>query len=321
MKKFSCFKKIGALILLSVVLIGCGGGGGSGGGGGKDGTIYFAMPSYYEAGGSMYAIPGGKTVNFYTTDISGNETLNADHVFTGITGSGIIKATLPKSLINAKRYIYTAVNINGPFDLRGKKSAELSKAIMNGDILFGQVIDADGEKALVTLINGGTIGNIEFTGKPYGDAVSVIKFTLPNTYFGKAPEGEEDPEYPMPAQKKVKFYTITKEESAKFDESSDQSTKPDVKLIYTGNTSGSNMVELPAELKGQNICFIAIVNITGDFDLQGQTLGAIITAVLEKKILLGKSCEAGTSNIKEYTLKEGKNNIENFIFKGLELAK
>lgn len=44
MKKFSYFKKFGALILLSIVLIVCSGGGG---GGGNDGTIYFSMPNMY----------------------------------------------------------------------------------------------------------------------------------------------------------------------------------------------------------------------------------------------------------------------------------
>lgn len=308
MSKFGYFQKFGLLILLSVVLIGCGGGGG---GGNDDGTIYFAMQSYYsntnEDDLGMYKIPSGKTVKFYTSSQTGADPFSADHVFTGITGNGIIKATLPKSLINKQRYIYAVVDINGSFDPREKEVEVIIEAVKDGLILAGQAVNSDGDNAFVTLINGGTIGNFSLSGLPSGPAEDVICFKIPDVYTKP-----DSATAHIDKNLKVKFYVLTKENFDNFSEEG-STTEFDAETNFEGITCiGPTTIicELPDGLRGPNHCIAAIIVINGDFNLEGKTQEQVVSEIIAGNIL------SGSPGVNLFNIIDGTNIIDNFEFKG-----
>ena len=300
MKKFKYHNKFWVLFLLSVIFAGCGGGGGGGGSNPNASSIYFAMAVSYNIkdDSTPYTIPSEKAVKFYTfTEATYNKIkvdveakIEADHVFTGTTGNSSLKFTLPDYLNNQKRYIYAVVDLNGSFDLRGKKTSELMEAFDSGNILFGKAVDVSGNDVLFTLTNGTTIGNFEFMGKTAGEKANLISFTMPkNSASGT----------PIPSGKTVIFYALK------------NTTAPiDVEYSFKGTTGSSNIeFELPADLIGEEYRFWAVVNINGSFDLQGATLELLLNAIKENEVLYGKSNDSTL-----YTLSEGINYIGNFEF-------
>lgn len=173
MKRLEHFKSLWVLVILSIILAGCGGGGGGGPKGPGDSlhTINFEMPaSYFDSNEYVHCtLPADKTVKFYTltentyNDIKNNpETTKyvADHIFTGTTGKTPLSFTLPSLLKGQKRYIYAVVELQGNYELEEKTDLEVWDDADDGIILFGQALNFMGsEEELVTLTNGVKIGN------------------------------------------------------------------------------------------------------------------------------------------------------------------
>ena len=293
-------------IFLVVSIIGCGGGGG---GGPKSGTIYFSIPSYYagiEEKDNMYAIPSGKPVNFYTVAENG-DTINADNVFTGTTGQGVIKVTLPSSLKNQQRYIYASVSLNSSFDLRGKTQEKLLKAIMSGNLLFGKVVDSEGETAKVTLADGATIGNFEFMGKDSGEAINIINFRIPEDYIKS-----DDSSASIPKNKEIQFYVLTKENYESFD---DGETKVEVLHTFKGITGRDLSFKLPSTLKSEDErAIVAIVVLEGAFNLQGMNKNEFSNYLLNGHVLFGSPKDSDGQT--EFYALDGNTTVENFEMRG-----
>lgn len=160
------------LLLSVMILAGCGASSGPAGDE-SSGSIKFMMPNIYYDYSSMdfssgSDIPSGKNVVFYTiSDISG-DVISADAtIYSGVTGSGEMRFTLPDSLVDQSRYIFAVVVLSGSFDLQGKSKTELQAAIVNGEILFGKLTDTppSGNSKTVTLTKGLTISDFTFIGK------------------------------------------------------------------------------------------------------------------------------------------------------------
>lgn len=309
-------------------MIGCGGGGG-GGGGALDGTIYFAMPSFYiglEKHGEelkpiepirLYRLPQGNSVKFYTATVTGAETFSADHVFSGTTGPGNIQATLPRSLMNQKRYIYAIVNRNGSFDPRGRSQTEIINAVKEKIIIAGQVMEyneneGNYENALVDLINSGKISGFQLSGIPLeGETTaSFIQFNIPRQYDRK--DGENTVPTDIPLGKAIKFYMLEKEL-----EITDTSPISPVYCFEGKKTGDALDFELPSSLINKSCYIIGIININGNFELKESTVSQLMTAMENGDVLYGKATDGkGNFNSQKHDLKDGFNNIENFEFNG-----
>jgi hypothetical protein len=310
MKKRSNLHILGLLFVLVVALAGCGGGGG--GGNDNDDMATFKMPGvYYDYlninSGYGASIPSGKSIKFYTLASTSGTTVNADHTFTGTTGSSSLKFTLPNDLIGQNRYIYAVVILSGSFDLQGKNKTEIQTAIESGQILFGKasISVPSMEDRSVSLTKGGTVGDFTFIGK-IGNSSPLINFTMPSIYYTSQ---DYKTSAPMPSNKTVKFYTLTDANVTTFN----------ADHTFSGTTGSSTIqCELPSNLIGKERYIYAVVILKGSFELQGNTQEALENAYNNKDILFGKATESEFAHVFDvypYTLSNG-STIGNFIFIG-----
>ena len=286
------------MILLSVVLIGCGSGGGGGGGGGGalDSTIEFAIPSIYSVGSQKYDIHTDKTIKFYILP-NPSEPYKVDHVFTGTIETTVkdfykFKFKLPDFLINQERLIYAIIALGDSFDLEDKDSGTLVQAINDGIIIAGKVGEFN-QNIPVILRNGATISGFQFIGAVgNGTARDVINFA--NFYY----QGES--QIPIPAGREVKFYALTPKN---YEDFNGGITPINVVASFTGITGAGN---IPCEvhntsLIGQTFNFIAII---GNFEPQGKKKDDLSQAMQTQGVLLGLSTDSSGQAI-AYQLSNG----------------
>lgn len=183
---------------------------------------------------------------------------------------------------------------------RGKSGEELEEPFIEGKILFGMSLEGSDEQELKlhTLTDGASIGNFEFFGA--GESSDGIIFMMAATY-----KDQGGFTYPIPEGKEVKFYA--------FSELGEQFTAD---YVFTATTGEYIECDLPPSLVGNDYYFFAVVVLEGDFDLEGKTEEEARAAVIDGKILFGKSINRPYDlNLKLHTLNPGVI-IDNFDFFG-----
>lgn len=261
-------------------------------------TIQFLLPDSYvdPNDGFYYSLTPGQNVEFYLlADDDEEKIVEVIETFSGKTGDGTLKFTLPESLKGVKCYIYAVV---GAYDLKGKTISEAKKAAEKGEILFGTILNDTGEQALpVTLNNNVTIGNFTFIGKGEGQPEKSIFFIMPDTYW----VGEATQE--IPANLEIKIYSVSH-----FDEDG----KAHTDYTFTGTTGGQRIRRtLPDFLDGATRTFMAVIYLKeSSFELDGKTEQDLLQAMEKGEILFGQ-----TQSDEDYVLFDGVQ-IEDFEFYG-----
>lgn len=216
----------------------------------------------------QYDIPSNLEIKIFS--VSGfdeNGKMQTDHIFTGTTGQGEMRRTLPDYLVGKVRKFAAVIYLKeSSFTLNGKTQEDVQAAILKGEILYGQT---EGEHALS---NGIHVDDFEFHGPiPNG----VIKFEMPT----KCVTGT-----PIPSGKTVKFYAIV------------DTTKLPLEADYVfKGTTGRNLIEceLPGKYIGKEYFFFAVIILEGDFDLEGKYPKDLEEPLNNNQIMFGQAKEEG----------------------------
>jgi hypothetical protein len=186
---------------------------------------------------------------------------------------------------------------------------QLGTAIKAGDIIFGKVLDSEGETAKVTLADGATIGNFEFMGKGSGDAINIINFRIPENYIKS-----DDSKASIPKNKEIQFYVLTKENYESFN---DGVTKIDALYTFKEKKTGQDLsFQLPSTLKSdvEDRAIVAIVVLEGAFDLQGMNKNEFSNYLLNGHVLFGSPKDSDGQT--EFYALDGNTTVENFEMRG-----
>lgn len=303
----------------------------------NDQIVTFTFPSEYikdknnpPSVGSI--IPGEiKSIKIYAVSETNNKNFsengaffNADWIYSTTSISGFnVKCPLPSDLKGKQRYVYALIILNDDyanFDLQRKTSKDLKNVTSAGKVLFGKIVNFDGEDGPVPL----TSNNSGF--KFYDmQLFSLTNFIVPDTYR-TSKEGEPIQTKSIPGGSNVHFYILTPVAYANFAERGGVFVAE-----WTGSwkTNGSGGVtdipfsDVPGVVDGEERHVLAVVSLDSldpkynDFNLINKTAKDCLVPF--GKVALGYAKYQSGEEAKDGLIKIFKGGKIEFVFEDMGL--